>query len=396
MRVLSLAWEYPPHVVGGLGRHVHHLTEALAERGVENTVITFSDGSSQPAEAVGSVNVLRVNPYSMRYPDFVSWVHGLNTLITERAKSAGPFDLIHVHDWLTATSGIALKHIYRRPLVATIHSTEIGRRVNLKNETERHIHDLEWWLAYEAWKVICCSNYMEGEVSRNLLCPCGKIAVIPNGFKAISGSGTGTCAADVAFDRQKYAREGESIILYVGRLVYEKGPHLIMEAAQRLRRDDLKFIMVGEGPMRTFLRDLAAKLGVNDRVSLLGHVPDSLLSSLYKNAAVAVFPSLYEPFGIVALEAMGYGTPVLASDTGGLGEIVRSGYNGMKFTCGSPDSLATTLGSMVGDGELLRRVSANGRSCLSGYSWSGAAESTLDLYSRVMSEYAAGSWKPRA
>ncbi|HRR54833.1 MAG TPA: glycosyltransferase family 4 protein, partial [Candidatus Methanomethylicus sp.] len=97
-----------------------------------------------------------------------------------------------------------------------------------------------------------------------------------------------------------------------------------------------------------------------------------------------------------ALEAMGYGTPVLASDTGGLGEIVRSGYNGMKFTCGSPDSLAAMLCSMVGDGELLRRVSANGRSCLSGYSWSGAAESTLDLYSRVMSEYAAGSWKPRA
>jgi len=390
MRVLSLAWEYPPHVVGGLGRHVHHLTEALAERGVENTVITFSDGSSQPVETVGGVRVLRVNPYSMRYPDFVSWVHGLNALITERARSAGPFDLIHVHDWLTATSGIALKHIYRRPLVATIHSTEIGRRVNLKNETERHIHGLEWWLAYEAWKVICCSNYMEGEVSRNLLCPHGKITVIPNGFKAISAAG------GAPFDRQKYARDGETIILYVGRLVYEKGPHLLMEAAQKIGRGDLKFIMVGEGPMRAFLRDLSAKLGVADRISMLGHVPDHLLSALYRNAAVAVFPSLYEPFGIVALEAMGYGTPVLASDTGGLGEIVQSGYNGMKFTCGSPDSLASTLGSMVSDRELLIKISENGRSCLSGYSWAGAAEKTLDLYSRVLSEYSAGSWKPNA
>jgi glycosyltransferase involved in cell wall biosynthesis len=162
---------------------------------------------------------------------------------------------------------------------------------------------------------------MEGEVSRNLLCPCGKIAVIPNGFKAISGSGTGTGASEAAFDRQKYAREGESIILYVGRLVYEKGPHLIMEAAQRLRRDDLKFIMVGEGPMRTFLRDLAAKLGVTDRVSLLGHVPDSLLSSLYKNAAVAVFPSLYERSAIVGTR--GDGIPARQSShptRGALGE----------------------------------------------------------------------------
>ncbi len=394
MRILSLAWEYPPHVVGGLGRHVHHLTEALAERGVENTVITFSDGTSRPVETVGGVRVLRVNPYSMRYPDFVSWVHGLNLLITERAKSAAPFDMIHVHDWLTATSGIALKHIYRRPLVATIHSTEMGRRVCLKNDTERHIHDIEWWLAYEAWKVICCSYYMEGEVSRNLLCPRGKITVIPNGFKAVLSSGPG--ASSEPFDRTKYAREGESIILYVGRLVYEKGPHLLVEAAHRLGRDDLKFIMVGDGPMRAFLRDLSVKLGVAGRVSMLGHVPDALLSSLYQSATVAVFPSLYEPFGIVALEAMGYGAPVLASDTGGLGELIRSGYNGMKFTCGSSESLAAALASMIGDRELLRRLSENGRSCLGNYSWSGAAERTLDLYSRVLAEYNAGSWKPNA
>lgn len=390
MRVLSLAWEYPPHVVGGLGRHVHHLTESLAERGVENTVITFSDGTSPLVETIKGVKAMRVNPYSMRYPDFISWVHGLNALIIERAKSAAPFDIIHVHDWLTATSGIALKHLYRRPMVATVHSTEVGRRGILKNDSERHIHDLEWWLTYEAWKVICCSRYMEGEVSRNLSCPCSKVAVIPNGFHPVSNSG------DAPFDRRKYARESEQIVLYVGRLVHEKGPQLLVEAAQKLGRNDLKFVLVGEGPMKAYLADLSTRLGVTQKVYLLGHVPDSELSALYRNATVAVFPSLYEPFGIVALEAMGYGTPVLAADTGGLGEIIQRGRNGMKFIAGSSDSLAHELGSMLGDRVLLDQIAGNGKACLSEYSWSNAAVKTLELYSQVMDEYSKSGWKPNA
>ncbi|MCQ5374621.1 MAG: glycosyltransferase family 4 protein, partial [Candidatus Methanomethylicia archaeon] len=162
-----LSWEYPPHIVGGLGRHVFHLSRALSSKGIGVQVLTFTDGSSPSEETVDGVRVMRVNPYSLRYPDFTSWIHGLNLLMVERVVKLREFDLIHVHDWLTATSGIALKHVMRKPLVATIHSTELGRRGgSLKNEHERHIHEIEWLLSYEAWRVICCSRYMVNEVSR--------------------------------------------------------------------------------------------------------------------------------------------------------------------------------------------------------------------------------------
>lgn len=385
-----MSWEYPPHIVGGLGRHVFHLSKTLASKGVEVEVLTYTDGSSPSDEVVDGVRVARVNPYSLRYPDFTSWIHGLNLLMVDRATKFKDYDLIHVHDWLTATSGIMIKHMMRKPLIATIHSTELGRRGgSLKNEHERHIHEIEWLLSYEAWRVICCSRYMVGEVSKFLGCPKEKIVQIHNGYAPNS------FPTPAKIDRRDYARDEEKIVLFVGRLVYEKGPHLLLEAASRLRRDDLKFIFVGDGSMKPYLIDLSDRLGISKKVYFLGHVPDDVLHALYKFASVAVFPSLYEPFGIVALEAMGVGVPVIVSAVGGLDEIIQHGHNGLKFQPGSSDALAEAIKLVVDNPELSGRIVENARKSLASFTWEKAAEDTIKLYESVLREYGISPWKPR-
>lgn len=385
-----LSWEYPPHIVGGLGRHVFHLSKALSSKGINVSVLTFTDGSSPSEEEAGGVRILRVNPYCLRYSDFTSWVHGLNLFIADQAIKMKDFDVIHVHDWLTAISGITLKHLMRKPLVATVHSTELGRRGgNLKNEHELHIHEMEWLLSYEAWRVICCSRYMTSEVSRFLGCPTDKIVQIHNGYEPNS------LTSPAAINRRDYARDDEKIVLHVGRLVYEKGPHLLIEAASKLKRNDLKFVFVGDGSMKPYLIDLSKRLGVSDKVYFLGHVPDDVLHALYKLASLAVFPSLYEPFGIVALEAMGVGVPVIVSAVGGLDELVQHGYNGFKFHPGSSSALAEAINNLIDDRALLGRMTENARSILNDFTWDKAADATIKLYEGVQMEYQKGSWKPR-
>jgi len=387
MRILEITWEYPPHIVGGLGRHVYNLSVHLASKGAEVTVLSFTDGTSKKQERAEGVEIVRVNPYVLRYPDFVSWIEGLNMLMVERAADLGSFDLIHVHDWLTAYSGIALKHMWRRPLVATIHATEIGRRKVLTNDSERHIHEMEWWLAFEAWRVICCSKYMMKEVHTSLGCPADKISVIHNGY-------------DPKMAKAKNAVPGKKkgkTVLFVGRLVYEKGPHLLVEAASLLREEEgLRVIIVGDGAMRPYLEGLARKLNLGDKVSFLGHVDDETLLSIYEEASVLVIPSLYEPFGIVVLEAMSLGIPVIVSNTGGLDEIVTDGKDGIKFRSGSAEDLAKAITRVLHDEGLRARLVANAKSRANEFSWSNTAEQTLELYKRVLDEYNANDWKPKA
>ncbi|MDH7556050.1 MAG: glycosyltransferase family 4 protein [Candidatus Methanosuratincola sp.] len=381
-----MTWEYPPHIVGGLGRHVHNLSIHLASKGTDVTVLSFTDGTSEKRERADGVEIVRVNPYVMRYPDFVSWIEGLNMLMVECAADLGSFDLIHVHDWLTAYSGIALKHMWRRPLVATIHATELGRRKVLTNDSERHIHEMEWWLAYEAWRVICCSKYMMNEVHSSLGCPIDKISVIHNGYDPKMAKS----------NRKGSSGKNGKTVLFVGRLVYEKGPHLLVEAASLLKDKDFRVIIVGDGAMRPYLEGLAKKLGVSDRVTFLGHVDDETLLSIYKEASVLVIPSLYEPFGIVVLEAMSLGIPVIVSNTGGLDEIITEGKDGLKFQSGSPEGLARAITKILEDEGLMARLVENAKSRAKEFSWDTTADQTLDLYKKVLEEYNANNWKPRA
>ena len=397
MRVLMLSWEYPPQVVGGLGRHVADLSEALVEMGHEVHVLT-GDAADEPArETLRGVNVHRLKMYGPVGRDFVESVTHLNINMLEAAlglvRRGYVFDIIHSHDWLAAYAGKALKHGLMRPLIATIHATEFGRNHGLHNDLQRHISNLEWWLTYEAWKVICCSQYMRGEIQYIFQLPEDKIRIIPNGVKAED------FAVQEDFDRASfrrfYAADNERIVYFVGRLVHEKGVDVLLEAVPLVLAQDqqVKFVIAGKGPAEYALRERAHQLGVSQKIYFAGFVDDQVRNRLYACADVAVVPSLYEPFGIVALEAMAAGVPVVVSDTGGLSEVVRHGENGLRAYPGNPRSLADNILAYLKAPDFAAYIKERAaREVREKYNWALAAAKTSAVYHEVLQEFQNSPW----
>ncbi len=350
MRIIMFSWEYPPKSVGGLAQHVYDLTGALAGTGDDVHLITLGSNDAPEFETVNGVKVHRVYPYQVSSHGFVNWVTQLNVAMLERAAAViseeGGFHLVHGHDWLVAYAARAVKHAYKIPLAATIHATEYGRNYGLHNDMQRHISDVEWWLIYESWKVICCSNYMKGELRHVFQVPDDKIRIIPNGVNTANFQ-----VKNSNFRREDYAAPDEQMVICVGRLVREKGIQVLIDAIPHILkyRPNTKFIIAGRGPYESTLRSQAAANGVTGRVYFTGYVSDELRNALYSWASVAAFPSLYEPFGIVALEGMAAQVPVVVSDTGGLGEIVRHGVDGLKSYPGNSQSLADMIIWMLND-----------------------------------------------
>jgi len=385
IRVLMLAWEYPPDHVGGLGRHVCHLSECMARQGAEVTVLTRGVPGRPFIREQSGVEVISAMPYDLHPPNFVTWAAQFNVSLMEACSklfSKGCFDIIHAHDWIVAYAARALKHAWEAPLVATIHATECGRQKGLHTPMQHHISQTEWWLCYEAWKVVTCSTYMKDEVQRLFSVPGDKVQAIPNG---ISGSW---------FQVEK-RHEPEPLLLYVGRLVPEKGPHVLVEAMNEvvLRYPTAKLVLAGGGPMEGHLRDVVYKNGLGKIVEFAGHVGDRQLRDLYSRAWVAVFPSSYEPFGIVALEAMATGTPCIVGDAGGLREIVENGVTGYRVEPDNPGAFAETLTYLIGDGRRREQLAEHARELVRrDYSWKDIARSTLSMYREVLEAEAKHSW----
>ncbi|MGE5541512.1 MAG: glycosyltransferase family 4 protein [Bacillota bacterium] len=394
MNVLMLSWEYPPKSVGGLARHVWHLSRALSRKGVEVHVITVGDDSLGPRQVDMGVNVHRVTPYRLNPPEFVPWVLQLNAGLLERAievmNSGTGADIIHCHDWLAAFAGRALKHAYRLPLVATIHATEHGRHQGIHNSWQRYIGDVEWWLTYESWRVICCSKYMRGEIQSLFQVPEDKMAVIRNGVDPAEFS---TISRERK--REEFAHRSEQVVFFVGRLVPEKGVQVLLDAVPEVRkvRPLTRFVIAGTGPSEPWLKAKASQMGIAEYVKFTGYIDDALRNSLYSWADVAVFPSTYEPFGLVALEGMAAGCPVVVSDCGGLSETVEHGIDGLKCRPGDAGSLASEVLHVLCDRAYGEYLKSNAhRKVASRYTWAGVADETLDVYREVLAEYRRSEW----
>jgi glycogen(starch) synthase len=383
LKILMLSWEYPPKVIGGLARAVADLSQALVEEGHEVAVVTGDWPDCEPTEYVGGVRVYRVNQFFPKPMGFLDEVHFMNYHLTQKGieiLNNNHFDVIHAHDWLVAPSAKVLKHAYQTPLVATIHATEWGRNDGLHNDLQRHISDLEWWLTYEAYRVICCSEYMRGELRQIFQVPEDKLVVIPNGVRALDFSKTHD---NLDSWRSSWALPEEQIVLYVGRHVYEKGIDLLLDAAPKVLQHNpqAKFIIAGTGPLRDELKGKAWYAGLGEKVVFPGFVDDITRNSLYQLASVAVFPSRYEPFGIVALEAMAGQAPVVVSDIGGFGETVQHGHNGLTFYAGNDNSLADNILHLLGDKAFARTLSKQAaRDVSEKYDWNQIARQTVESY----------------
>ncbi len=389
MKILMLTWEYPPRVVGGISKVVYDLSHRLIKDGHQVTVITYRDGDTSYYEDDEGINVYRVDNYMIQPNNFIDWIMQLNFNMVAKASELmnkfGKFDVIHAHDWLVSYAAKSLKEAYDVPMVATIHATENGRNSGIHDETQRYINDSEWQLTYEASEVIVNSNYMKNEIQRIFGLPYDKINVIPNGIQLDKFDGI---ERDYELRRQ-YAMDNEKIILYVGRLVYEKGVQNLIAAMPKILENyhDSKLVICGRGGMMDELKQQAHNLGIDEKVYFVGYCDAAKVQKMYINADIAAFPSTYEPFGIVALEGMLSGTPAVVSDVGGLNEIVEHGVTGMKSYAGNSNSIADSILALLYDKELCDRVSSNAIKVVKEkYNWNLIAQATFKTYEKAISK----------
>lgn len=398
MRILMLSFEYPPHIVGGMGKHVADLLPALASSAVDVHLVTPVPPTEAGMETVGGFTVHRVSAPSGPFTDFYQQAWETNKTLYDACQGIreryGPFDLVHTHDWLTSFAAIQYKQAYKTPLLATIHATERGRgRGNLGSEMACRVNDAEWRLVYEAWRVICCTQYMEREVADYLQAPKNKIDVVPNGvdprpFQALDG-------LDLTSLRARYAFAEEKLVFFIGRLVVEKGAEILVRAAPAVLQEmpNVRFVIAGRGPETAHLQQVITKLNLQAHVTMAGFISDDERDKLFKTADCAVFPSLYEPFGIVALEAMAARVPVVVSEVGGLREVVQHGETGITIYPNNPDSCAWgILHTLQNPQWSAMRVANAYQKVLSVYNWQTIAAQTTAVYQRVIAERAQTPW----
>ena len=295
------------------------------------------------------------------------------------------FDVIHIHDWLTAPVGIASKYYSNKPLISTVHSIEIGRAQGLNSPDSLLIDGLEWWMTYEAAKVISCSSSMKWELENHFHLPSEKIIVIPN-------------AVDISKYERKVDREAvkrrygiephEKVVLFIGRLVPQKGVEYLLRAIPLIlqRYRDVKFVIAGDGWSKDYLEEVARSTGSQDKIRFLGFISDSELTELTISSDVLVVPSVYEPFGIVALEGMAAGVPVVAANVGGLAEIIEHDRTGVLVYPRNPESIAWGVNRVLLDPGYARWLVQNARRKVQEeYSWEAIAQRTIEVYEEVYS-----------
>ncbi len=386
MRILHIASEYPPLQVFGLGRAVHDLAVAQAAQGHEVHVVTNSIHGRDPDAVVEGVHVHRISfPPPPKPPDDTMAVTQFNIAALETAARCvgrhGEPEAIHVHDWLTVLSGRMLKWLHPQArLVCTIHDTAWGKHDGQLGPPQQYSSFLERWIGQEADILICCSRHVAEEmVGEHYQTPAAKIAVIPCGVD----EGQFHVEGDLESYRTLFAEPGERLIGYVGRLDREKGIPTLVEAfaAVLVPEPAAKLALAGKGVLQESLHQQALELGVADRVRFAGYLSGSALAGFYRSCDVLVVPSRYEPFGIVALEGMICGTPVIASDAGGLAEIIEHGRNGLSFPHGNAQALAQALLRVLTDAELAQRLAQEGlEDARARFDWGSIAAQTVEAY----------------
>ncbi|MEB3215912.1 MAG: glycosyltransferase family 4 protein [Nostocales cyanobacterium 94392] len=395
MKILVLSWEFPPRIVGGIARHVGELYPELVKLGHSVYLITPEFGEAPLFEEVEGIKVHRVPVPASN--DFFHWIVNMNESMGRQGGKLmleeGAFDLIHAHDWLVGDAAIALKHTFKVPLIATIHATESGRHNGIHNHTQTYIHCKENELTFEAWRVIVCSNYMRREVEHSLNSPWDKIDVIYNGIRPEKKQHHQEFHQQDF--RRQFAEDNEKIVYYVGRMTYEKGIFVLLNAAPKVlasMEGNVKFVIIGGGNTNQ-LKQQAWDLGIWHKCYFTGFMADEYLDKFQTIADCAVFPSLYEPFGIVALESFAARVPVVVSDTGGFPEVVQHTKTGVVTYVNNPDSLAWGILEVLKNPGYCQWLKDNAYSDLEKrFNWTKIAKQTEIVYQQVIKERNMVSW----
>ncbi len=385
-----LSWEYPPFVVGGLGRHVEALARELVAAGHHVQVVTRGEKEEIVDEIVDGVHVRRAaaDPLAIDFTteSLLAWSQANEHSLVRAAMPlvrARPPDVVHAHDWLVAQSSITLAAITGAPLVATVHATEAGRHHGwLPKPLNLAIHSVERWLVRSADAVITCSTAMHEDVTRLFEVGAASVEVIPNGVDLARWQ--------VHPDQRAKARarhsDGGPLLACAGRLVHEKGMQTLLDAVRPLRRHHpgLRVVIAGTGGYEQELHERARRLRIARAVDWLGFTMDEDVAALFAAADAVVVPSLYEPFGIVALEAVAASTPLVVAMTGGLRDLTDAGIAAASFTPGDVGALVEAVNAVLDDPVAARRQTTRAtRLVRRDYGWPSVAAGTAAVYRRV-------------
>jgi len=392
MRVLMFGWELPPHNSGGLGVACYNLAKALCEKNAEVVFVLpqkCDDTSSDAFRVVFANTAIRVRgirspliPYltAEQYTELVASGgirHFGETLRDEvmrygaearRIAEQEQCDIIHAHDWLSFPAGVAAKRVSGKPLIAHVHATEFDRTGG--QEANQEVYEIEKWGMEQADKVVAVSH-----LTKNMII--AKYGIAPEKIEVVHNAVDDAIAGGDA--PRSFSFPGKAIVLFVGRMTLQKGPDYFVAAARKVleQEKDVMFVMAGDGDMYHAVIEQASRLGIVEHFSFTGFLRGEELTRLYRSADIFVMPSISEPFGLTALEALKNHAPVLISRQTGVGEVLS---HCLKVDFWDVDEMAAKILAVVRYRELGRCLSDNGHAEVSRFSWSSVAEKCIGIY----------------
>lgn len=390
LKVLMLGWELPPYNSGGLGEACQGLSTSLSEKGVDITFvlphrvdlkvshmkILFADTSEEiykypGAYASGSL----VNKILMRDdipPDFVVAAVKYAQKIGKIVKKYGPFDIIHVHDWMTYLAGIVAKESLNIPLIAHVHSTEIDRTGGIFPNS--FVFEIERKGFEAADVVITVGGFMKDVLIGNYGVDPSKIHVIYNGIKNSKNELEPTLS--------KFKELGFKVVLFLGRITLQKGPEYFVRAAKKTLDycPNTLFVVTGSGDMDQLMVSEASSLGILDKFIFTGFLRGEDRDRMFQSADVYVMPSISEPFGITALESIVNETPIIVSKTSGVSEILK---NILKVDFWDTGEIANKIIAVLNFKSLKENLVIEGKREINTFTWGRSADQVMDVYKNL-------------
>ncbi|WP_026558748.1 glycosyltransferase family 4 protein [Bacillus sp. J37] len=383
--VLHLTTEFGDQLIGGLGRHVNDLVQSCKEENLTIIVMTISHTGKESYSFSDGIHIFRLIPWQEDSASLPDYFRNLNFRFTQFILQDLhiQFDLVHVHDWFFATTACQIKKMLGIPFVSTIHSTERERKQFNNGRVIPQIIEYEDQLLQYSDHIIVCSEYMKDILLIRKPNRQNSISVIPNGI--ILENLKKMLSKDEALKRFPFLTE--PILLGIGRLVKEKGFHILIEAFSQIHRQypTLKLVLAGSGPYENELKRISKLYKLDSKVIFVGFLNEIERNTLLSKCEIVVIPSLYEPFGIVALEGLAASKPVLAFKTGGLKEIVKDN-RGILLEGISSVQLAERLHKCLQHPKDVEAVALRGyQAMIAEYQWLSIIRITISMYNKVVS-----------
>ena len=402
MKVLMFGWEFPPLSSGGLGTACYGLTKSLSRKGVEiifvlpsaaeinnadfvkfrsaNNIVDFKI-KKIPSALMPYMNSESYSRFAGRQSANISKIYGSTLLdevyrysiAAEKIAEEEDFDVIHCHDWMTFGAGIRAKKKKSKPLILHVHSTENDRTGGHK--VNQYVYDLERAGMNKADKVIAVSNFTKNKIQTHYGIPSEKIAVVHN-------------AVDFSqhyYEEEMHLKGPDKTVLFLGRITLQKGPEYFVYAAKKVleHEKNVKFIIAGTGDMEPFVIEKAAELGISSRVLFAGFLNQEEVERAYKMADIYVMPSVSEPFGITALEAMKNRTAAIVSKQSGVSEVIK---HCLKVDFWDIDDLSSKVISLLRYKPLQDTLKDNGYFEVKKFNWDIPAEKCINIYNELIAK----------